>query len=89
MMYFLFKSIVAPGCVSLSAFEIRPAVFELNKGEMTTLEILFSPTQVESYAETLTMVCDNCQVKHFNVTGKFYWQIFVSSVTIRRAGPFV
>ena len=70
-MFFPYKSIVAPGCVSLSAFKIRPAVFELNKGEMTTLEILFSPTQVESYTETLTMVCDNCQVKHFNVSGKF------------------
>ena len=72
-MFFPFKSIVAPGCVSLSAFEIRPAVFELNKGEMTSLEVLFSPTQVESYTETLTMVCDNCQVKHFHVTGKFFF----------------
>ncbi len=68
----VFQTVVAPGCVLLSAFEIRPAIFELHRGDTATIEILFSPTQIEQCTETMTMVCDNCQVKHFNLTGNFF-----------------
>ena len=53
----------------MSPFDIRPAVFELAAGGVVYLEVMFSPQAVTSYSQELTMVCDNCQVKHFTITG--------------------
>ena len=35
------------------------------------LEILFHPTAVESFQEKMVMVCDNCHVKYFSISGTF------------------
>lgn len=64
------QSVVAAGCVSLSVFEVRPAIFEIQRGEQETLEILFSPPRVETFSDQVTVVCDNCQIKHFTITGE-------------------
>eukprot|EP00058_Branchiostoma_floridae_P005202 XP_002590690.1 hypothetical protein BRAFLDRAFT_125551 [Branchiostoma floridae] len=64
-----YRSISTPGRVELAPFEVRPAVFQLMPGEAILLEILFAPTSIKTFNQTVTMVCDNCQVKHFTVKG--------------------
>lgn len=58
------------GAVSLPPFEVRPSVFELLAGQKTIIEVAFRPSQVREYTEEITMVCDNCQVKHFRLKGR-------------------
>ncbi|XP_064614552.1 LOW QUALITY PROTEIN: deleted in lung and esophageal cancer protein 1-like [Liolophura sinensis] len=65
-----FKSSMKSGIVSLPPFEVRPSVFELQAGQKTIIEVAFHPSQVREYTEEITMVCDNCQVKHFKVKGE-------------------
>ncbi|XP_019622348.1 PREDICTED: deleted in lung and esophageal cancer protein 1-like [Branchiostoma belcheri] len=64
-----YRSISTPGRVELAPFEVRPAVFQLMPGEAILLEILFAPTSIKTFNQAVTMVCDNCQVKHFTVKG--------------------
>ncbi|CAH1233881.1 DLEC1 [Branchiostoma lanceolatum] len=64
-----YRSISTPGRVELAPFEVRPAVFQLMPGEAILLEILFAPTSIKTFNQTVTMVCDNCQIKHFTVKG--------------------
>ena len=66
-----FQTVTATGAVTLPPFEIRPAVFELDRGATVTLEALFAPGDVKRYTEQMTMVCDNCHVKHLTITGQF------------------
>ena len=56
----------------MAPFEVRPAVFELDRGQAVKLEVLFAPGDVKSYSEQMTMVCDNCHVKHFTITGRIF-----------------
>ncbi|XP_060064823.1 deleted in lung and esophageal cancer protein 1-like [Ylistrum balloti] len=64
-----FKSVVRNGSVSIQPFEIRPSVLELMKGESGVIEIIFTPPSVKSYSQEVTLVCDNCHVKHFTIKG--------------------
>ena len=36
------------------------------------MDIVFQPPQVKSYSVDMFMVCDNCNVKHFSIKGKYY-----------------
>ena len=36
------------------------------------MDIVFQPPQVKSYSVNMCMVCDNCNVKHFTIKGKYY-----------------
>ncbi|XP_021361346.1 deleted in lung and esophageal cancer protein 1-like isoform X1 [Mizuhopecten yessoensis] len=64
-----FKSVVRNGSVHIQPFEIRPSVLELMKGESGVIEIIFTPPSVKSYSQDVTLVCDNCHVKHFTIKG--------------------
>ena len=64
------QSVTSLGCVSMPAFEVRPAVFELDNLETTVIEVLFTPDAAHSYSEGLSLVCDNCQIKHFDLEGR-------------------
>ncbi|XP_038654492.1 deleted in lung and esophageal cancer protein 1 isoform X2 [Scyliorhinus canicula] len=64
-----FRSVAAAGFLDVTPFAIRPAVFELNPGQALILEVAFLPPSSESFSQTVTMVCDNCQVKDFVLTG--------------------
>ncbi|XP_067824418.1 deleted in lung and esophageal cancer protein 1 isoform X2 [Heptranchias perlo] len=64
-----FRSVAAAGFLDVSPFAIRPAVFELHPGQALILEIAFLPTTSETFSQTVTMVCDNCQVKDFVLSG--------------------
>ncbi|XP_069130810.1 deleted in lung and esophageal cancer protein 1-like isoform X4 [Argopecten irradians] len=64
-----FKSVVRNGSVIIQPFEVRPSVLELMKGESGVIEIIFTPPSVKSYTQDITLVCDNCHVKHFTIKG--------------------
>ncbi|XP_033743778.1 deleted in lung and esophageal cancer protein 1-like isoform X2 [Pecten maximus] len=64
-----FKSVVRNGSVLIQPFEIRPSVLELMKGESGVIEIIFTPPSVKSFNQEITLVCDNCHVKHFTIKG--------------------
>ena len=56
-------------------FDIRPAVLEIAKDDTVVMDIVFQPPQppqVKSYSVDMCMVCDNCNVKHFSIKGKYY-----------------
>ncbi|XP_078460182.1 deleted in lung and esophageal cancer protein 1-like [Lampetra planeri] len=65
-----FRSVVSVGAVSLPPFEVQPVFFELLPGEATILEVTFSPTTLGTFTQEFTVVCDNCQVKHFTIAGE-------------------
>ncbi|XP_041040695.1 deleted in lung and esophageal cancer protein 1 isoform X2 [Carcharodon carcharias] len=64
-----FRSVAAAGFLDVTPFAVRPAVFELNPGQALILEVAFLPPSSETFSQTITMVCDNCQVKDFVLTG--------------------
>uniref|UniRef100_UPI00398F6025 deleted in lung and esophageal cancer protein 1 isoform X2 n=1 Tax=Pristiophorus japonicus TaxID=55135 RepID=UPI00398F6025 len=64
-----FRSVAAAGFLDVTPFAIRPAVFELHPGQALILEVAFFPSTTEIFSQTVTMVCDNCQVKDFVLTG--------------------
>ena len=55
--------------LSIPPFEVSPTEFELNKGESIDMRIKFSPQSVGEHSRKFVMVCDNCQVKVFTVSG--------------------
>lgn len=65
-----FKSVVTNGSVSLPPFDVRPSVLELMKGESGVLEVVFSPKAVRHFSQEMTLVCDNCNVRHFLLQGE-------------------
>ena len=60
------------GNVPIPPFDIRPAVLENAKDDTVVMDIVFQPPQVKSYSVDMCMVCDNCNVKHFTIKGKYY-----------------
>ena len=71
------KTIVS-NAVQMYPFEVRPAVFELPRGGSTVIEVAFTPSNPEFYSVQMTMVCDNCHVRHFTITGQCHWSHEVS-----------
>ncbi|XP_077978029.1 deleted in lung and esophageal cancer protein 1-like [Glandiceps talaboti] len=55
--------------VDTQPFEVRPAVFELPGNQAIIIEVAFSPTCIETFTQEITVICDNCQVKHFTLKG--------------------
>ena len=39
--------------------------------DTVVMDIVFQPPQVKSYSVDMCMVCDNCDVKHFSIKGKY------------------
>ncbi|KAG8443530.1 hypothetical protein GDO86_012075 [Hymenochirus boettgeri] len=64
-----FRSVATSGFVEQGPFGIRPAAFELFTGQGIILEIVFFPMSSETFSQEFTIVCDNCQVKNFTLTG--------------------
>ncbi|XP_022081791.1 deleted in lung and esophageal cancer protein 1-like [Acanthaster planci] len=65
-----FKSATNIDKVDLAPFVIQPAIFELLAGQTIPIQVTFTPTSVKHFARDLTMVCDNCTVKHFTLKGE-------------------
>ncbi|XP_072029825.1 LOW QUALITY PROTEIN: deleted in lung and esophageal cancer protein 1-like [Amphiura filiformis] len=65
-----FKSVATKDRVDLQPFVIEPSLFELLAGHTITLQIIFTPPSIRSFSRDITMVCDNCTVRHFTVKGE-------------------
>ena len=44
----------------------------MSHDDTVVMDIVFQPPQVKSYSVDMCMVCDNCNVKHFSIKGKYY-----------------
>ena len=55
--------------VDLAPFQIQPAILELLAGHTIPIQVTFTPTSVKHFSRDITMVCDNCTVKHFTIKG--------------------
>lgn len=64
------QSVVTNGSVKIAPFDVRPSILELMKGDTGVLEVVFAPQSVRSYTQEITIVCDNCHVKHFTLKGQ-------------------
>ncbi|KAM8967173.1 deleted in lung and esophageal cancer protein 1 [Pelodytes ibericus] len=64
-----FRSVATTGFVEMAPFGIRPSFFELYPGQEMVIEVAFFPASDKTYEQVFTIVCDNCQVKDFTVTG--------------------
>ena len=47
-------------------------VYIVSHDDTVVMDIVFQPPQVKSYFVDMCMVCDNCNVKHFSIKGKYY-----------------
>ncbi|XP_026793913.3 deleted in lung and esophageal cancer protein 1 isoform X1 [Pangasianodon hypophthalmus] len=50
-------------------FAISPSLFYLLPGQVEVMQVVFFPTTAESFAQSFTIVCDNCHVKDFSIQG--------------------
>ncbi|XP_028933469.2 deleted in lung and esophageal cancer protein 1 isoform X2 [Ornithorhynchus anatinus] len=64
-----FKAVAHRAFVEEAPFTILPALFELGPGDSVTIEVLFFPTELGSWAQTFIIVCDNCQICDVTITG--------------------
>ena len=44
----------------------------MSHDDTVVMDIVFQPPQVKSYSVDMCMVCDNFNVKHFSIKGKYY-----------------
>ncbi|XP_071803084.1 deleted in lung and esophageal cancer protein 1-like [Asterias amurensis] len=65
-----FKSATNSSKVDLAPFQIQPAILELLAGHTIPIQVTFTPTSVKHFSRDITMVCDNCTVKHFTIKGE-------------------
>ncbi|XP_056008414.1 deleted in lung and esophageal cancer protein 1-like isoform X2 [Ostrea edulis] len=65
-----FKSVVTNGSVQIPPFDVRPSMLELMKGDTGVMEVVFAPHAIRKFTQEITIVCDNCQVKHFTLKGE-------------------
>jgi hypothetical protein len=64
-----YQSVVTNGSVKIPPFDVRPSMLELMKGDTGVLEVVFAPHSIRKYTQEVTIVCDNCHVKHFTLKG--------------------
>ncbi|XP_071812080.1 deleted in lung and esophageal cancer protein 1-like isoform X2 [Apostichopus japonicus] len=85
-----FKSVSAGDKTELPPFLIQPAMFELQAGHAISLYITFSPRSASVFEKTVTIVCDNCNVKHFTIKGEGQSAgVFLKSVTGGETPPLL
>ena len=47
----------------------------MSHDDTVVMDIVFQPPQVKSYSVDMCMVCDNCNVKHLSIKGKYYCEL--------------
>jgi hypothetical protein len=51
-------------------FEVQPSMFELHKGDVLVLEVVFKPPDIKTYEQEIVIVCDNCTSFEFKLVGQ-------------------
>ncbi|KAL8164844.1 UNVERIFIED_CONTAM: hypothetical protein K2H54_010552, partial [Gekko kuhli] len=64
-----FRAVATFGFVEQEPFGIQPAIFELFPGHSVVIEAAFFPSFPGVASVTYTIVCDNCQINEFTVSG--------------------
>ncbi len=65
-----FKTNVSSSLLNLYPFEIQPSIFELHKGDVFAIEVVFKPPDVKSYEQDIIIACDNCTTIEFKLIGE-------------------
>lgn len=63
-------NVSAANNLALYPFEIQPSIFELHKGNVFALEIIFKPPDVQRYEQDIIITCDNCTTFEFKLIGQ-------------------
>ena len=69
-LYCLQKTNVSSSLLNLYPFEIQPSIFELRKGDVFAIEIVFKPPDVKHYEQDIIIACDNCTTIEFKLIGE-------------------
>jgi hypothetical protein len=56
--------------LALYPFEIQPSIFELHKGDVFALEVVFKPPDTKRYEQEIVITCDNCTTIEFKLVGE-------------------
>lgn len=51
-------------------FEIQPSIFELRKGDIFVLEVIFKPSDAKIFEQDIIVACDNCTTVEFKLVGE-------------------
>lgn len=54
----------------VGAFEVWPLHLDLSNGDESMINVSFEPQSTGRHEEHLVIVCDNCQVKEFSISGQ-------------------
>jgi hypothetical protein len=54
----------------VGAFEVWPLHLDLSSGDESMINVSFEPQSMGEHLEHLVIVCDNCQVKQFSISGQ-------------------
>lgn len=65
-----FKTNMSSSSLNVYPFEIQPSIFELHKGSVFALEVVFKPPDVGKYEQEIVIACDNCTTKEFKIVGE-------------------
>lgn len=52
-------------------FEVKPVLFQVTSDQPAVLNVLFAPPMCGEFSQQLTILCDNCHVRHISITGIF------------------
>lgn len=58
------------GCMRMSPFTVYPVQFVLNRNESVDITIEYVPLTAGGHTQEFVMLCDNCQVRTFEITGE-------------------
>lgn len=61
---------VSSTILSVQPFELQPSMFELHKGDVLVLEVVFKPPDIKTYEQDIVIVCDNCTSFEFKLVGQ-------------------
>ncbi|OQS04639.1 hypothetical protein THRCLA_12212 [Thraustotheca clavata] len=69
--------------LSVGPFTLSPSTFDLNKGDEVELELNYTPSMVGQQIVPFVIVCDNCLVKTFQLSGQGC-EIHIYPITINQ-----
>ena len=64
-----FKTNVSSTSLNMYPFEVQPSIFELHKGGVFMLEVVFKPPDMRKYEQEIVIACDNCTTVEFKLVG--------------------
>ena len=63
-------NVSAANHLALAPFEIQPSIFELHRGGVLALEVVFRPADVRRFEQHVVVTCDNCATRELTLVGQ-------------------